>query len=159
MVGWSFFGTCVNRHERNGRRGRDRAVRWERPVFEDAELPWTTLPGGDHRGVLVTRGASARLGRFIEWLRPTPMVGRRGLRDCDGDEGAVAAKLIDASNMSLDGCTEDARGASTLAAPLTANTRLERDFDPSAVLDLKAAAIGMSWSVARTSQHRLSSPG
>jgi hypothetical protein len=88
----------------------------------------------------VTRGASARLGRFIEWLRPTPMVGRRGLRDCDGDEGAVAAKLIDASNMSLDGCTEDARGASTLAAPLTANTRLERDFDPSAVLDLKAAA-------------------
>jgi dihydrofolate reductase len=116
------------------------------------------------------------------------------------------AKLIYASNMSLDGCTEDERGAfdwapsdddvfafitklmrsagtylygrrmyetlavwetdsalaaqsdltadyasawqaadkvvysSTLAAPPTANTRLERHFDPSAVLDLKAAA-------------------
>ena len=116
------------------------------------------------------------------------------------------AKLIYASNMSLDGCTEDERGAfdwappdddvfafitklmrsagtylygrrmyetlavwetnstlaaqsgltadyasawqaadkvvysSTLAAPPTANTRLKRDFDPSAVLDLKAAA-------------------
>ena len=30
--------------------------------------------------------------------------------------------------------------SSTLAAPLTANTRLERHFDPSAVLDLKTAA-------------------
>src|SRR5688500_8720220 len=116
------------------------------------------------------------------------------------------AKLIYASNMSLDGCTEDEGGAfdwappdddvfvfitelmrsagtylygrrmyellavwetdptlaarsdlmadyarawqaadkvvysSTLAAPLTANTRLERHFDPSAVRDLKAAA-------------------
>ena len=116
------------------------------------------------------------------------------------------AKLIYASNMSLDGCTEDARGAldwaprddtvfafitqlmrsagtylygrrmyetmavwetdstlaaqsdltadyarawkaadkivysSTLAAPPTANTRLERHFDPSAVLALKADA-------------------
>ena len=116
------------------------------------------------------------------------------------------AKLIYASNMSLDGCTEDAHGAldwappdddvfpfitelmrsagtylygrrmyetlavwetdstlaaqsdltadyasawqaadkvvysSTLAAAPTANTRLERHFDPSAVLDLKAAA-------------------
>ena len=116
------------------------------------------------------------------------------------------AKLIYASNMSLDGCTEDERGAfdwappdddvfafitrlmgsagtylygrrmyetlavwetdptlaaqsdlraayasawqaadkvvysSTLAGPLTANTRLERRFDPRAVLDLKAAA-------------------
>ena len=116
------------------------------------------------------------------------------------------AKLIYASNMSLDGCTEDERGAfdwappddevfvfitklmgsagtylygrrmyetlavwetdstlaaqsdlmadyasawqaadkvvysSTLAAPLTANTRLERRFDPRAVHDLKAAA-------------------
>jgi len=116
------------------------------------------------------------------------------------------ARLIYASNMSLDGCTEDERGAfdwappdddvfafitelmrsagtylygrrmyetmavwetdstlaaqsdltahyakvwqaadkvvysSTLAAPPTANTRLERNFDPSAVLDLKAAA-------------------
>ena len=115
-------------------------------------------------------------------------------------------KLIYASNMSLDGCTEDRHGAldwappdddvfvaisdvmrsagtylygrrmyetmalwetdptlaaqsdrtadfaatwqaadkvvhsSTLAAPLTANTRLERHFDPSAVLDLKATA-------------------
>ena len=118
------------------------------------------------------------------------------------------AKLIYASNMSLDGCTEDERGAfdwaapdddvfafitelmrsagtylygrrmyetlavwetdstlaaqsdltadfacawraadkvvysSTLAAPATANTRLERHFDPGAVLDLKAAASG-----------------
>jgi dihydrofolate reductase len=116
------------------------------------------------------------------------------------------AKLIYASNMSLDGCTEDERGAfdwappddevfafitglmrsagtylygrrmydtmavwetdstlaarsdltadyasawqaadkvvysSTLAAPLTTNTRLERHFDPSAVFDLKATA-------------------
>ena len=116
------------------------------------------------------------------------------------------AKLIYASNMSLDGCTEDERGAfdwappdddvfvfitelmrspgtylygrrmyetlavwetdatlanqsdlmadyasawqaadkvvysSTLAAPRTANTRLERHFDPSAVRELKAAA-------------------
>jgi dihydrofolate reductase len=116
------------------------------------------------------------------------------------------AKLIYASNVSLDGCTEDERGAfdwappdddvfasitnvmrsagtylygrrmyetlavwetdstlaaqsdltanyarawhaadkvvysSTLAAPLTVNTRLERHFDPSAVLDLKGAA-------------------
>lgn len=116
------------------------------------------------------------------------------------------AKLIYASNMSLDGCTEDERGAfdwaprdddvfacitelmrsagtylygrrmyetlavwetdpdlaaqsdltadyagawqaadkvvysSTLAAPSTARTRLERHFDPRAVLDLKAAA-------------------
>jgi dihydrofolate reductase len=115
------------------------------------------------------------------------------------------AKLIYASNMSLDGCTEDERGAldwappdddvfafitklmrsagtylygrrmyetmavwetdstlatisdlmadyasawqaadkvvysSTLSAPFTANTRLERSFDPSAVHDLKAA--------------------
>ena len=116
------------------------------------------------------------------------------------------AKLIYASNMSLDGCTEDAHGAfdwappddevfvfitklmgsagtylygrrmyevlavwetdptlaarsdimadyarawqaadkvvysTTLAAPLTANTRLERGFDPRAVHDLKASA-------------------
>ena len=116
------------------------------------------------------------------------------------------ARLIYASNMSLDGCTEDERGAfdwappdddvfafitelmrsagtylygrrmyetmavwetdstlaaqsdltahyakvwqaadkvvysSSLAAPSTANTRLERHFDPSAVHDLKAAA-------------------
>jgi dihydrofolate reductase len=124
----------------------------------------------------------------------------------DGDAGVVMAKLIYASNMSLDGWTEDERGAfdwappddevfvfitklmgsagtylygrrmyetlavwetdstlaaqsglmadyasawqaadkvvysSTLAAPLTANTRLERRFDPRAVHDLKAAA-------------------
>jgi dihydrofolate reductase len=128
------------------------------------------------------------------------------LESVDGDAGAVMAKLIYASNMSLDGCTEDERGAfdwappddevfvfitelmgsagtylygrrmyetlavwetdstlaaqselmadyasawqaadkvvysSTLAAPLTANTRLERRFDPRAVHDLKAAA-------------------
>ena len=116
---------------------------------------------------------------------------------------SVVAKLIHASNMSLDGCTEDERGAfdwappdddvfvfimrsagtylygrrmyetlalwetdatladqsnltadyasawqaadkvvysSTVAAPRTANTRLERHFDPSAVRDVKAAA-------------------
>ena len=118
------------------------------------------------------------------------------------------ARLIYASNMSVDGCTEDERGAvdwappdddvfasitelmrsagtylygrrmyetmavwetdstlaarsdlmadyarvwqaaqkivysSTLATPSTANTRLERHFDPSAVHDLKAAASG-----------------
>jgi dihydrofolate reductase len=123
----------------------------------------------------------------------------------DGDTGAVMAKLIYASNMSLDGWTEDERGAfdwappdddvfafitklmrsagtylygrrmyetlavwetdatlatqsdltanyasawqaadkvvysSTLTAPPTANTRLERRFDPSAVHKLKAA--------------------
>lgn len=85
------------------------------------------------------------------------------------------AKLIYASNISVDGCTEDERGAfdwapsdddvfafitelmrsagtylygrrmyetlalwetdSTLAAPLNADTRLERHFDPGAVLD------------------------
>jgi dihydrofolate reductase len=121
-------------------------------------------------------------------------------------QGFVMAKLLYASNMSLDGFTEDERGAfdwaprddevfalitelmgsagtylygrrmyetlavwetdptlaaqsdlmagyasawqaadkvvysSTLAAPLTANTRLERSFDPRAVRDLKAAA-------------------
>jgi dihydrofolate reductase len=124
----------------------------------------------------------------------------------DGDAGVVMVKLIYASNMSLDGCTEDERGAfdwappddevfvfitklmgsagtylygrrmyetlavwetdatlaaqsdltadyacawqaadkvvysSTLAAPLTANTRLERSFDAGAVHELKAAA-------------------
>jgi dihydrofolate reductase len=124
----------------------------------------------------------------------------------DGDAGAVMAKLIYASNMSLDGWTEDERGAfdwappddevfafitklmrsagtylygrrmyetlavwetdstlaaqselmadyasawqaadkivysSTLTAPVTANTRLERLFDPKAVRELKAAA-------------------
>jgi dihydrofolate reductase len=129
-----------------------------------------------------------------------------GVEFVDGDQERVMAKLIYASNMSLDGCTEDERGAfdwappdddvfgfitelmrsagtylygrrmyetlavwetdatranqsdlmadyasawqaadkvvysSTLAAPRTANTRLERDFDPSAVRDLKAAA-------------------
>jgi dihydrofolate reductase len=124
----------------------------------------------------------------------------------DGEAGAVMARLIYASNMSLDGCTEDERGAfdwappddavfafitelmrsagtylygrrmyetmavwetdatlaarsdltadyasawqaagkvvysSTLTGPATANTRLERHFDPSAVHHLKAAA-------------------
>jgi dihydrofolate reductase len=123
-----------------------------------------------------------------------------------GDSGVVMARLIYASNMSLDGCTEDERGAfdwappdddvfafitelmrsagtylygrrmyetmavwetdstlaaqsdltahyakvwqaadkvvysSSLAAPSTANARLERHFDPSVVHDLKAAA-------------------
>jgi dihydrofolate reductase len=124
----------------------------------------------------------------------------------NGDAGAVMARLIFASNMSLDGCTEDEHGAldwappdddvfafitalmrstdtylygrrmyeamavwetdsdlaarsdltadfanawqaankvvysSTLVATPTANTRLERHFDPKAVHDLKAAA-------------------
>jgi dihydrofolate reductase len=124
----------------------------------------------------------------------------------NGDEGAVMAKLIYASNMSLDGWTEDQRGAfdwappdddvfasitelmqsagtylygrrmyetmhvwetdptladrsgpmadfatvwhaadkivysTTLNAPLTTNTRLERHFDTSAVDELKAAS-------------------
>jgi dihydrofolate reductase len=128
------------------------------------------------------------------------------VRTGNGDSGAVMARLIYASNVSLDGCTEDERGAfdwappddevfafitelmrsagtylygrrmyetmavwetdsslaaqsdltadyakvwqaadkvvysSSLAAPSTANTRLERHFDPSAVQDLKAAA-------------------
>jgi dihydrofolate reductase len=123
-----------------------------------------------------------------------------------GDSGAVMTRLIYASNMSIDGCTEDEHGAfdwappdddvfafitelmrsagtylygrrmyetmavwetdstlaarsdpmadyamvwqaadkvvysSTLATPSTANTRLVRHFDPSAVHDLKAAA-------------------
>jgi dihydrofolate reductase len=124
----------------------------------------------------------------------------------EGDAGVAMARLIYASNMSLDGYTEDESGAfdwappddevfafitrfmrsagtylygrrmyetlavwetnptlaaqsdlmadyasawqasdkvvysSTLAAPTTANTRLERHFDPSAVHDLKAAS-------------------
>jgi hypothetical protein len=49
--------------------------------------------------------------------------------------------------------------SSTLTAPPTANTRLERRFDPRAVHKQKAAAAKDLWSVARTSQHRLSSPG
>jgi dihydrofolate reductase len=126
--------------------------------------------------------------------------------DWQSDSGAVMTRLIYASNMSLDGCTEDEHGAfdwappdddvfvsitelmrsagtylygrrmyermavwetdstlaaqsdltahyakvwqaaekvvysSTLAAPSTANTRLERHFEPSAVHGLKAAA-------------------
>ncbi|MGZ4232974.1 MAG: hypothetical protein ACXVFQ_15510, partial [Solirubrobacteraceae bacterium] len=52
---------------------------------------------------------SSSIWPIIEWLRRAPKVGRRGHRDCDGDEGAVMAKLIYASNMSLDGCTEDER--------------------------------------------------
>jgi dihydrofolate reductase len=128
------------------------------------------------------------------------------VKTVDGDAGGVMAKLIYASNMSLDGYTEDERGgfdwappdvdvfafitqlmrsagtylygrrmyetlavweteptraaqsdlmadyasawqaadkvvySSTLAAPVTANTRLERRFDPNLVHDLKAAA-------------------
>jgi dihydrofolate reductase len=128
------------------------------------------------------------------------------VRTGKGDSGALMARLIYASNMSLDGCTEDERGtfdwappdddvfasitelmrsagtylygrrmyetmavwetdssltaqsdltadyakvwqaadkvvySSSLAAPSTANTRLERHFDPSAVHELQAAA-------------------
>jgi dihydrofolate reductase len=124
----------------------------------------------------------------------------------DGDSGALMARVIYASNMSLDGCTEDEYGgfdwappdddvfacitelmrsagtylygrrmyetmavwetdptlaarsdltaeyakvwqaadkvvySSTLATPSTANTRLERHFDPRAVRDLKGGA-------------------
>jgi hypothetical protein len=153
-------------------------------------------------------------------LRPLPSTTRSSRCVRGGDVRAAVAKLIYASNMSLDGCTEDERGAfdwappdddvfacitdlmrsagtyldgrrmyetmavwetdstlaaqsdltahdakvcqaadkvvysSSLAAPSTANTRLERHFDPSAVHDLKAAA-GISLWVARTSQHRL----
>src|SRR5688572_12136349 len=137
---------------------------------------------------------------------PCPTVGRRVRPYWQSDSGAVMPRLIYASNMSLDGCTEDERGgfdwappdedvfafitelmrsagtylygrrmyevlavwetdatlaarsdlmadyasawqaadkvvySSTLPAPLTAKTRLERHFDPTAVLDLKAAA-------------------
>ena len=47
---------------------------------------------------------------------PAPEVGGDD-GDCDGDEKAVMAKLIYASNMSLDGCTEDERGAFDWAPP------------------------------------------
>ena len=43
----------------------------------------------------------------------------------------------------------------TLAAPRTANTRLERHFDPSAVRDRRPPPVGICWSVARTWQPRL----
>jgi dihydrofolate reductase len=142
----------------------------------------------------------------VEWLCPTSGRMARISKAIDGDAGAVMAKLIYASNMSLDGWTEDERGAfdwappdddvfafitqlmlsagtylygrrmyetlavwetdptlatqsdlaasyagawraadkvvysSTLTAPPTANTRLERRLDPSAVRRLKAAA-------------------
>jgi dihydrofolate reductase len=138
---------------------------------------------------------------------PPTKFGQQGRRDgVDDDEGAVTAKLIYASSVSLDGYAEDERGAFDWAAPdddvfafitdllrsvgtylygrrmydtmavwetdaalaarsdlmsdfasvwkaadkvvystnlvavSTINTRLERHFDPGAVLDLKAAA-------------------
>jgi dihydrofolate reductase len=40
-----------------------------------------------------------------------------GVEFVDGDSGAVMASLIYASNMSLDGCTEDERGAVDWAPP------------------------------------------
>ncbi len=46
--------------------------------------------------------------------------------------------------------------SSTLAEPTTAKTRLERDFDPVAVQELKAAASHDLWSGARTSRPRRS---
>jgi dihydrofolate reductase len=138
--------------------------------------------------------------------RARPRLGDEFVQSGDADSGAVMARLIYAANMSLDGCTEDERGAvdwaqpdddvfmfitelmrsagtylygrrmyetmavwetdptlaahsdltaefakvwqaadkvvysSTLTLPSTANTRLERHFDPSAVSHLKSAA-------------------
>jgi hypothetical protein len=59
-------------------------------------------------------GTSARI---IEWLCPTPGWMARTSKAIDGDAGAVMAKLIYASNMSLDGWTEDERGAFDWAPP------------------------------------------
>jgi dihydrofolate reductase len=50
------------------------------------------------------------------------------------------AKLIDASNMSLDGCTEDERGAFDWAPPDDEVFAFITDLMGSAVDDLKAAA-------------------
>jgi hypothetical protein len=58
-------------------------------------------------------GASAR-----EWrLPPHLWLEGEDVARVDGDEGAVMAKLIYASNMSLDGWTEDERGAFDWAPP------------------------------------------
>src|SRR5215212_1946205 len=145
-------------------------------------------------------------GTVIDVAPPCRRVDGEIVEVVDGDAGAAMARLIYASNMSLDGCTEDERGAfdwappdddvfvfitglmrsagtylygrrmyetlavwetdatlatrsdltadyasawqaadkvvysSTLAAPHTANTRLERHFDVRVVHDLKATA-------------------
>ena len=156
-----------------------------------------------YTGVLTATGAS---GTVSESLRPVLGSNDEFVRTGTGDSGALMARLIYASNMSLDGFTEDDRGAfdwappnddvftfitelmrsagtylygrhmyetmavwetdsslatqsdltanyaqvwqaadkvvysSSLAATSTANTRLERHFDPRAVQDMKAAA-------------------
>ena len=47
------------------------------------------------------------------------------------------AKLIYVANVSLDGYIEDAHGSFEWTEP--ANTRLERNFDPDSVRDLKTS--------------------
>jgi dihydrofolate reductase len=155
---------------------------------------------------------------------PAPWLGADDVETVDA-RGAIVAKLIYASNMSLDGWTEDEYGAfdwappdddvfafitrlmrsagvylygrsmyetlavwetdptraaqsdlmvdyasawqaadkvvysSTLTAPLTANTRLERHFDPNAVQELKVGTGTDLLVGGRTSQPRRSAPG
>ena len=190
-------------HERTGRRGGYLSARWGQ--IRRAQ-PAQVGPKQ------VTRTSRSVIDRHLWRDHEVPLfavgLDEGGVEFVDGDAGAcrVVAKLIYASNMSLDGWTEDDHGAfdwappdddvfvfitelmrsagtylygrrmyetlavwetdttlanhsdltadyasawqaadkvvysSTLAAPHTANTRLERDFSPSAVRDLKAAA-------------------
>ena len=168
-----------------------------------------TSSDGDQSRDRVTQFAGNAAMRHVWTIRvapPTLSLDGEDIGDWDVDERAVMANLIYASNMSLDGCTEDERGAfdwappdddvfafitklmrstgtylygrrmyetlavwetdpslathsdltadyasawqaadkvvysSTLAAPPTANTRLERHFNPSSVLELKTTA-------------------
>src|ERR1700742_2958917 len=62
----------------------------------------------------VARGTSLVI---VEWLRRARIVGRRRHRGGLGEERALMAKLIFASNMSLDGYTEDEHGAFDWAPP------------------------------------------
>jgi hypothetical protein len=59
---------------------------------------------------------SGTSGTIIKRLRPVRLHGD-DVETVDGDAGVVMAKLIYASNMSLDGCTEDERGAFDWAPP------------------------------------------
>jgi dihydrofolate reductase len=163
-----------------------------------------------HHGRVTAKGSARQGCQASLWddhqATPPRTVAGDDIETVDSDAGVVMARLIYASNMSLDGFTEDERGAfdwappddevfvfitklmgsagtylygrrmyetlavwetdstlaaqsdrmagyasawqaadkvvysSTLAAPLTANTRLERRFDPRAVHGLKAAA-------------------